>query len=86
MARLNDTAAIADAPSRYGEEHSIRTRKIEGGYIVTQSTCNDSTGEYRSTERFMKEPPRVTPPTVKKGHPDGPSDLAGAMSYLRDKR
>lgn len=86
MARLNDTAAIAEAPARSGQEHSVSTRKIDNGYVVRQSTYSESTGEYKSSESFMKEPPRITAPGVKKGRADGPSDLATAMRYLNNDR
>ena len=82
--RLNDTAAIAAAPPRGGESHHISTRAVSNGYIVCESTSNDSTGEYKSSERFYEECPRVIPPRIARGKVGGESDLSGAMDYLRD--
>ena len=83
--RLNDTRALTDQPSRYGEDHSIRTRKIDNGYVVSESSCDPATGEYRSRDQFYKDPPRIIPSRVARGqNPDGGSALADTMKYLSD--
>jgi hypothetical protein len=85
--RLNDTASLAAKPLGAGESHSISTRKIDNGYITTTSSCNEATGEYRSSQTFTKNPPRITPPAVdgRQGvSPDGAgSALRGAVEYLK---
>jgi hypothetical protein len=85
--RLNDTAALASKPLGAGESHSISTRKIDNGYVVTTSSCNPDTGGYSSTERFTASAPRIIPGrTARTGQsPDGPNSLAGAMDYMKEK-
>lgn len=82
--RLNDTAAITGRAAMSNVEHSISTRKISNGYIVRESSCDPNTGEYKSSETFMKNAPKVVPPKVSRGSPDGPNSLADAKSYLGD--
>ncbi len=77
MARLNDTRALTDAPSRAGQEHHIRTEKIDNGYLVHQHVCTD-TGEFKSSTRFMDTPPRVVPGRVAGSRNGGGSDAAGS--------
>lgn len=83
--RLNDTAAITGRSATSNIEHSISTRKIDNGYIVRESSCDPNTGEYKSSERFMKNAPTIVPAKVSRGpSPDGPNSLADAKSYLGD--
>lgn len=88
MARLNDTRAIASAPSRSGESYHINTRKIDNGYLVEESICTD-TGEYKSSTKFMSSPPTIVPGRVKGSRngngPDaaGSSGLGDAVQYAR---
>jgi len=83
--RLNDTRALVDQPPRYGENHTVSTRKIDNGFLVCESSCDPKTGEYRSSEQFYKEAPRVIPPKVARGqNPDAGSALADTMKYLAD--
>jgi len=83
--RLNDTRALTEQPSRYGEDHTVSTRKIDNGYLVRESSCDPRTGEYRSSEQFYKEPPRIIPARVARGqNPDQGSGLADTMKYLAD--
>lgn len=87
--RLNDTVAIAGRPFAAGEEHTIRSRKIDNGYITHVSTCNPETGEYKCAEVFTKEPPRITPPSMdgrqSRGTNVGSEVLADTKKYLGDK-
>lgn len=76
MARLNDTRALVDRPPRGGEEYHVSTRKIDNGYLVRESICTD-TGEYKSSEKFMSDPPRIIPGRVK-GQRNGSTDAAGS--------
>lgn len=82
--RLNDTVALTGVPRSGSVEHTIRSRKIENGYVVCESTCNPDTGEYRTTERFMKNAPTIVPAKVSRGvSPDGQgSSLADTVRYL----
>lgn len=82
--RLNDTAALTGAGN--GEaEHSIRTRKIDNGYLVCESRCDPRTGEYSHSETFMENPPRIIPGRVARGAPvDAGSSLDDTMRYLKE--
>lgn len=83
--RLSDTAALTAQPSKYGEDYSVRTRKIDNGYLVSESSCDPATGEYRSRETFEKEAPRIIPARVERGEPaDKGGSLADTMKYLSD--
>jgi len=83
--RLNDTAALTAAPARYGQDYNVSSRKIENGYVVRESMCDPQTGEYRSSERFSKEQPKIVPAKVSRGGAgEGPSALADTMKYLSD--
>ena len=84
MARRNDTRAIVEQPSSGQTSHSINVRPVENGFVVCQSSCNPSTGEYKSSETFSKEQPKIVPPRVARAKVAGES-LAGAMSYLSDR-
>lgn len=81
MARLNDTKSLV-ASNGMGVEHSVSTRKIDNGFIVCESTCNPSTGEYRRSERFMRDPPKVVPAKVVRGGREPSQTLADTMNYL----
>lgn len=86
--RLNDTAAITGRPFAQGEDHSIHVRRIDNGFIVRTSTCNENTGEYKSSEMFTKNPPRITPPKVdgrQVGSNAGDESLAETKRYLGSK-
>lgn len=81
--RLNDTAAIAASPPSGNQEHSISVRKIDNGFIARSSTCNSATGEYKSTEQFFAQAPRIVPAQVAKamGVKEG-GGLADSVDYL----
>lgn len=85
--RLNDTAAVIAGPSYgAGESHHISTRKIDNGWLVEQSVCNERTGEYRSSCNFTPTQPRLEPGRAVRqgGSVDGGSTLRRTMDYLRD--
>lgn len=86
--RLSDTARLASTPSDPGESHSISSRKIDNGYLVSQSSYNPGTGAYTCAERFVKNPPRLMPPKLdgRQGSAgnDGPEALSDAVAYMTD--
>lgn len=45
-------------------EKSINIRKIENGYILSESTYGGK-GGYKSTERFVEKPPVITVAPIK---------------------
>lgn len=80
--RLNDTAALTSRPMEAGMSHSVSARKIDNGFIVSESTCNPKTGEYRSTEHFSEKAP-LAPQRMDRG---SESSLRDAMDLLNDDR
>lgn len=85
--RLNDTASIS-GPAKGGANvnHTVSCRKISNGYVVSTSSYNDGTGEYRSSEQFMSSPPRIIPgKVIQGGSPDGASTMSDCARYLREK-
>ena len=85
MARLNDTAAIANRPMEAGETHTVSSRKVENGWMVCHSYYNPRTGECRSSEVFSTSPPMVPRPGDGGSgpSPDSGSSLAKAMEYMK---
>ena len=88
MARLNDTRALVDAPA--GEiEHSIRSRRVGEGYVVSTSTHNIGTGEYKCKEDYYSTPPRIIPGRIARSGPSsdaaGSRGLADTMNYMKEK-
>ena len=79
MKRLNDTRALVDQPSRYGENYSLSSRKVANGFVVSESSCDPRTGEYRSSETFYKEEPRIIPGRVARGENPDNKGLADTM-------
>lgn len=84
--RLSDTAPITRRGLEAGENHTVSTRKIEGGYIVSQSTSNPNTGEYRCTEKFTKNPPRITPAKVDGRQMSGEATGSAGNESLADTK
>ena len=86
--RLNDTMAIAGSPPRSGENHSISVRAVDNGYVVSQCTFNPMTEEYKNSEAFYKECPRIMPAKVFRGSsPDmGEGGLRDTMQYLNNDK
>ena len=75
--RLNDTVALAVgvAPEGHHEYHSRSSRKIENGYVHSES--HEKNGEYTSREYFSKS---ATPaPGKREGGSVGPEGLRGAI-------
>lgn len=87
MARLNDTASIAKRPAS-DVEHSVSVRKIDNGHIVRSSTYNPGTGEYKCSEMFAKNPPKIGGMMAGSGSEGsdaaGSRGLAGTKKYLGD--
>jgi len=87
--RLNDTAALTDQPWQQGVSHSVRTEKIDNGYLIHTSVCNPNTGEFRERCEFSAGPPRIMPARMdRRGRGPGDRDntLQDAMTYLGDDR
>jgi hypothetical protein len=82
--RLNDTAAISSRSAGSGVDHTISSRKIDNGFIIRESSYNEQTGKYTSSEQFSKDAPRITPGRVDVGaSPDGAGNtLAATKRYL----
>lgn len=81
--RLNDTGALVSSPRDGGESHSVSTRKIDNGYIVSQSRTDPRTGEYSYTEQFTDKQPKITPAKVAGGpSPDAGNSLADTVKYM----
>lgn len=58
--QLNDTAAIANVPADNLQKHEYRStsvRKIDNGYVVSESSNKD--GEYESREYYSETPPQA---------------------------
>ena len=80
---MSDTAALVARPPGGGEDHSVSVRKIDNGYLVRTSTCDERTGMYRSSEQFYERAPKILPPRVARGAaPDAGNALADARKYL----
>ena len=88
--RLNDTAALTSRPFGAGENHSVSVSKIDNGYLVRTTSCNDRTGEYKVNESFSSSPPRILPAKLD-GRQGGGNGAVGAeglsttRSYLGGK-
>lgn len=89
MKRLNDTAALAASPPSGNIEHSLNVRAISNGFVTRSSTCNPQTGEYKSSEVFSKNAPRIVPARVANqvsGGDGASGGLADTMAYLEQKQ
>lgn len=86
--RLNDTSAVAERAYAAGVEHTIRSEKIDNGYLVKRSSYNPETGEYKCSTEFSKSVPNITPPKVGRGMAgDGDGNtLADTKNYLNNQR
>ena len=80
--RMSDTNALVAQPTGGMTSHSIHTRKVANGYMICESSSNDSTGEYRSSEKFCESPPRIIPGRVAYGKVGKDGDLGDAVKYL----
>lgn len=83
--RLSNTAAI-ERESFSGQSHSISVRKIDNGYLVSKSSCGPD-GDYRSSESFHRQPPRISEPRVGRQARDSAGDesLADTVDYMKSK-
>lgn len=82
--RLNDTAAVASMPAMQGDyegerytSHTSRTRKIDNGYI-TSETHHGNGDSFKSTERFHET---ASPPSSDSKSLAG--DQSNAMSRAK---
>ena len=79
--RLSDTASLV-ARSPEGEmERTQRIRKIDNGYLVSDSTYNPRTGVCKSSEKFSVSPPKGFEGMNSSGAV-GNEGLADTKSYL----
>lgn len=86
--RLNDTDGLTSRPFQAGQEHTVRTEKIDNGYLVKRSTYNPETGSYTCSTEFSKSVPNISPPKVNRasaGDGDG-NTLADTKNYLNNQR
>lgn len=86
--RLNDTAPIASRPFEAGIEHTVRTEKIDNGYLIKRSSYNGETGAYKCSTEFSKSVPNISPPKIQRdaaGSGDG-NTLADTKNYLNNQR
>lgn len=83
MARLSDTAALRNRPASGVGSHTVSSRKIDNGYMISRSSYDESTGQYKCSEEFSKNPPIMTPPEASSPRDAAGSEgLAGTKSYL----
>jgi hypothetical protein len=84
MARKASSVPVlaSKGPASAGVEHTIRSRKIDNGHVVTTSTYNPNTGDYQSNEVFSKTAPVIVPPRLGAERAP-PSSLAGAIKALK---
>ena len=78
--RMSDTAALVvgvPTESRH-EYHSKSSRKIENGYVHSES--HEANGEYTSREYFSRSP--LASPGKAEGGSVGGEGLSGAMKEL----
>jgi hypothetical protein len=71
--------AAAAMPGETHSSRSVSVRKIDNGYVVSETTC--SNGDYKSTERYCETAPDIE---AEEAHgPDaGRENLRGAMKEL----
>lgn len=79
--RLSDTAVLASRPIK-GEAKgctykSISVRPIDNGFVVSETTERD--GDYKSTERYMPEAPKLE---ANYGDKSASSSMSEAKKYL----
>lgn len=76
MARLNDTGALVAQPLMDGQSKTTSVRKISNGFIVSESSYNPKTSDYKCTEHFQASP----------GPSAGESALRDAMDWMNEGR
>lgn len=70
MARMKDQAPAVPRGDPLGPrrataiEHSVSTRQIANGHIVTTTSYNADTGDQSRHEEFHEHPPDIEPPRV----------------------
>ena len=74
--------STAPMSSEMHSSRSVSVRKIDNGYVVSETTC--SNGDYKSTERYCETAPDIE--TEEDRGPDtGRENLRGAMKELHRK-
>ena len=75
--RLNDTAALAAIPTQGLDSHESRSssvRRIDNGYIASQSSYKDGRHEYKET--YSESPPNME-------IDQQPNPLTRAVNYMK---
>jgi hypothetical protein len=75
-------ATPCDSPNDGNESCSVNVRKIDNGYIVSESRCKGS--EYSHSEKFSKTKPDLDAATRRETNA-GREGLRDAMKELRRK-
>jgi hypothetical protein len=82
--KLNSESVLAGKLVSGGEDsHSISSRKIDNGYIVSSHSYNSRTGECKSSERFVEGEPRLVPGKEFGITSSVKNPLRGAVDYLK---
>lgn len=74
--RLNDTVALQKIPAyalNRSESRNVSVRKIENGYVTTESSSKD--GLYESKENYSLNPPDL-------GESEAENPLKRAVDYM----
>ena len=71
MTKLNNTSTLVDNDDMRPGYYSRNVRKIDNGYLVTETRENHATGVYSSTEKFVGKTANTT----------GRSSLKDALKY-----
>lgn len=75
--RLNDTATLQGIPAyslERNESRNVSVRKIDNGFITTESSCKD--GRYESSENYS-----LTPPDLGEDRSENP--MKRAIDYMK---
>jgi hypothetical protein len=86
VAKRNSVSVLASAPcdvaASDNDSCSVSVRKIDNGYIVSESRCKGN--EYSHSEKFSKTKPDIDAATRRETNP-GRETMRGAMQELRRK-
>lgn len=69
-----------NGPDSENESVSVNVRKIDNGYVISESRCKGS--DYTYNERFTAEKPDIASPVPKPMAPSAPDSMAKAVSLL----
>lgn len=83
--RISDTQALVEGvPDGAGSfSHSISSRKIANGFVVSRHEFNEATGASHHQETFHERAPRLVAGKVARGpSPDTENPLSSVKKYL----